>query len=103
MNKLQQLDEALITFTGETVVVQETPLTHRIAILNCLGSMQTESGMDAIRVYTLGTRLYAAPAEDAFEVSADDMGLIRSAVEQNKPTYVPYIQGQLLTYLGVSE
>jgi len=107
MKKLQGLNEALVTFAGSPLTYQEVgetdtkPLTRKIAILNCLGSMQTDNGLASIRVYGLGTQLYKT--EDTFDLKGDDLVLLQKAVEQNKPGYVPFIQGQLLEYLGVSE
>jgi len=105
MKKLEGLDEGLVTFAGKVVTYQEVeepvsrPLTRKIAILNCLGSMQADNGLASIRVFGLGTELYNANGD--FDLNGDDLALIQKAVEQNKPGYVPLIQGQLLEYLGV--
>lgn len=105
--KLEELDTALVTFAGNPVSYQEPDekgapvtkvLTRKLAILNCLGAMQTETGLDAIRVFSLGTLVFRAGTD--YELTNDDHTLIRQAVEQNKPGYVPLIQGQLLEYLA---
>lgn len=97
------LDEPLVTFAGNAVMYQEPgetqtkPLTRRFAILNCLGSMQVDSGVMAIRVYALGTQIYKA--QDEFAINEEDLAMLQQAVEQNRPGYLPVVQGQLLQYL----
>jgi hypothetical protein len=104
--KLTNLNQALTNFRGEELKSitpdaegnQATePLTLKTALLNCLGSLKTDSGKDAIHTYKLGCDLFAK--DDNFGVNVEDLQLLRKAVEQNGPQYLVVVQGQLLSYL----
>jgi hypothetical protein len=114
LRKLENLNEPLLGFTGKPAVYQESeqegpqPLTRKVALVNCLALMRAKdgreqiSGRQAIRAYRLATRIYEA--EDELEIEwEEDMEMLRAAVDCNTPGYVPYIQGQLLEYLGVPD
>ena len=110
MKKLDGLNEPVVTLAGLPVTYQELDdnkqpitktLTRKLAIINCLGSMKVDNGIKAIQVYTIGTLLYKT--DEPFEIkNTDELDLLQKAVEQNAPGYVPFIQGQLLQYLGVT-
>jgi hypothetical protein len=107
MKKLEGLNEPVVTFAETPVTYPELDkegkpitsiLTRKLAIINCLGSMKVDNGIKAIQVYSIGTLLYKA--EDSFNLKhEDELDLLKDAVEQNVPGYVPFIQGQLLEYL----
>ena len=98
---LNKLDAPLEAFDGTPINIPQdkglTPLTRKLALVNCLGSAQAENGIGAIRLYSLGSTLYKA--KDTITLGPEDFDLIYRAVEANGPRYVPLIQGQVLAYL----
>lgn len=104
--KLTRIDEPMQTFSGQGITIPIAPgntgvpeaLTHKMVLLNCLGSARSTNGTDAIRLYALGVRLYEARGE--IELDNDELVAIKRAVEQNAPAYILMIQGQVLQWLG---
>lgn len=107
MKELTEIDNPIITFTEAPVTFSEMGhdgkpktiiLTRKLALLNCLGSMKVENGLKAIEVYSIGTLLHRA--KNTFKLTNNsELELLKKAVEQNNPGYMPFIQGQLLQYL----
>lgn len=101
--KLTRLGEVLKSFDGqeELKVRNETGedvgLTYNHVLLNCLGSMKTENGKQAIDVYGLGVVLATKTGD--IGISVEDLLLLRKAVEQNTPNYFTVVLGQTLSYL----
>lgn len=102
MLQITQLDKALKTYAGEQITTEDdkTPLTIKVALLNCLGSMKPDSGGDAVICYSLGTRIYEAETTD---IKAHELTLLKQAVEQNTPQYMAFILGQLHIFLNTIE
>jgi hypothetical protein len=104
--KLIGLDEPIVNFEKEAIKSKDekgnvTPISRRTALLNCLGSMKTENGKEAIEVFKLGSAIAEKTETDkATGISAENLILLKKAVEQNKPEYFTMIQGQLLEYLN---
>lgn len=103
--KLTELDSILISFTSTPLKSinesgEETILSRRIVLLNCLGSMKPKDGIQSINIYKLGIRL----ASDKFiDITAEEFILLRECIEQNVPGYFPVVQGQILDYLLSAE
>lgn len=105
--KLTKLDDALRAFNGQelknitpaTIEAKATEeiITRKTILLNCLGSSKPENGKEAITIYVLGTRLYEA--EHEIDLDANELSVIKRAIDQNIPGYIPMIQGQVLQWL----
>ena len=96
--KLTGLEAPLKNFNGEPITVAEQGselnrnFTVKTALLNCLGSMKAEDGKQSIVIYNLGTRIYQ---HENVNLDADELMLLKKALEQNVPMYTSLILGQL--------
>lgn len=106
--KLTDFDKPINTVLGQEAMIAlgdagngDKPrlqrMTIKVALLMCLGAMRPAPGVDAIRVYKLGTELLAAKKQ--LEVEGEDIRLLKAAVTQNALGYACYTIAQLTEYL----
>jgi hypothetical protein len=102
--KLVELDAALKSFDGVDIKAlnekkEEVPLTRRVALLNLIGPAKPETGAQSINFYKLGVSIATRDSKDV-GVSVEDLTLIKTAIEQNNPSYYNVVTGQLLDYIN---
>jgi hypothetical protein len=94
-----EINAPLKSFDGNPIMVAgaaSEPFTIKVALLNCLGSKTPKDGKEAIEVYRLGCAIYDRAGEI---LNTNEIALLKSAVEENKPGYTSIVLGQLLMFL----
>lgn len=72
-------------------------LTLKMVLVGCLGMMRVDNGEGAIQAFVLGCDIQDAESE--FEPKAEELILLRKAVEQNAMNYRTFVVGQVLLML----
>ena len=99
--RITQFSKPLKDFNNQPLVIKQENqqivfFTIKTAILNCLGAKKAISGQESIGIYKLGIRLFDI---EETQIDANELLLLKIAVEENAPGYTSIIQAQLLLFL----